>query len=231
MTLKILTALSAFAFAFVSGHVALAECGALWPAGSLVITATGDVENVKISTGKEWGTLFMVDNLGLPAKLPGGMLLDAFTGAKLATVQAGAIRVEAAFDLTQKGGGRRLNLSTDLGAGALGPIIIVGSVTLGATDTIYLHGGAIDQCSGSSAALRGGHVAIKAYLGGVGLHSEPVPQLLVEKLSGFSLLTLGFAGATIASAGRLPLEEFDHGRADSQDAIFTNGLLHIERTQ
>ena len=212
---------------------ALADCGAVWPPGSMVVSAGGDSANLSTTKADDGGVLFKAADAALPSQLPVDKLLQALGDARLATVQAGAIRIEAALDVSRAGGRRRLNLSTDLGAGAVGPIVLAQRITLGASDRIYLRGAAVEQCFGSSnsEALHGGHVAIFTNFGGVGQDSEPLRQLNVAGLSGFSLLTLNTAKATIVSAGRLPLEEFDHGRADSQNAIFTNGPLQIERTR
>jgi hypothetical protein len=163
-----------------------------------------------------------------PAAISTTDVAGALAAGKV-TISAEAIRFSAPLAFPP-GGGHRLDLVTDLGGGPLGPVAFAQPVTMGASDQLYIRARAVDQCGGNSPAIYNGHVAINAYLGGVGAASSPLPQLLVQNLSGFSLQTEGGASATIVYACGLPLESFDHGLADSQDPIFVNGPLHLEPT-
>ena len=220
---------------FLSSAAARADCGAIWSSGAIDVTAGGSLTNIKPApitnpSGKVIGALFSPTDPGLPAQLPVYVLMDALRAHRLVTVQASAIRVDAPLDVSQAGGGRRLTLSTDLGGLVTGAIVLGATINLAASDQIYLRGGAVDQCAppaGNSDSLRGGHVAINAYEG-VGLHSTPLPQLIVANLTGFSLYAEGGYGATIVSAGALPLEEFDRGQPLGQDAILVSGKLQIQ---
>ncbi len=229
--MRALAWLGAIALVGISPTGALAECGAFWASAALVVTSGGDKVNVQ-ATAASGGVVITPIDPGLPARLPVDVLRRALIDARLVTVQAAAIRINAPLDYSTAGARRRLNLSTDLGAGAIGPIVLTERINMGRTDRLYLRGGAIDQClsdNSNDVSLRGGHLDINAYLGGVGQNSAPKQQLLVADLHGFSLYTEGGAAATIVSFGSFPLEEFDRGQPQGQDAIFVNGPLHIQR--